>query len=55
MMDQLSIPEVIPQNTSDTTSTPHPDTTPQISQEPTTTPKPLTAERSGHLTTNTKN
>ena len=32
------------QNTSDTTSTPHPDTTPQISQEPTTTPKPLTAE-----------
>ena len=32
------------QNTSSTTSTPHPDTTPQISQEPTTTPKPLTAE-----------
>ena len=32
------------QNTSGTTSTPHPDTTPQISQEPTTTPKPLTAE-----------
>ena len=32
------------QNTSDTTSTPHPDTTPQISQEPTTTPKLLTAE-----------
>ena len=32
------------QNTSDTTSTPHPDTTPQISQEPTATPKPLTAE-----------
>ena len=36
------------QNTSDTTSTPHPDTTPQISQEPTTTPKSLTAE---HLDT----
>ena len=32
------------QNTSSTTSTPHPDTTPEISQEPTTTPKPLTAE-----------
>ena len=32
------------QNTSDTTSTPHPETTPQISQEPSTTPKPLTAE-----------
>ena len=32
------------QNTSSTTSTPHPDTTPQISQEPTTTPKPPTAE-----------
>ena len=32
------------QNTSDTTSTPHPDTIPQISQEPTTTPKPLTPE-----------
>ena len=32
------------QNTSSTTSTPHPDTTPQISQEPTATPKPLTAE-----------
>ena len=32
------------QNTSDTTSTSHPDTTPQISQEPTTTSKPLTAE-----------
>ena len=32
------------QNTSSTTSTPHPDTTAQISQEPTTTPKPLTAE-----------
>ena len=32
------------QNTSSTTSTPHPDTTPQISQEPTTTPQPLTAE-----------
>ena len=43
MMDQLSIPEVIPR-TPDTTSTPHPDTTPQVSQEPTATPKPLTAE-----------
>ena len=32
------------QNTSSTTSTPHPDTTPQISQVPTTTPQPLTAE-----------
>ena len=32
------------QNTSGTTSTPHPDTKPQISQEPITTPKPLTAE-----------
>ena len=32
------------QNTSGTTSTPHPDTKSQISQEPTTTPKPLTAE-----------
>ena len=32
------------QNTSATTSTPHPDTTPQISQEPTITLKPLTAE-----------
>ena len=32
------------QNTSSTTSTPHPDTTPPISQELTTTPKPLTAE-----------
>ena len=32
------------QNTSDTTSTPHPDTTTQVSQKPTTTPKPLTAE-----------
>ena len=32
------------QNTSSTTSTPHPDTTPQISQEPTTIPKPLSAE-----------
>ena len=31
------------QNTSNTTSTPHPDKTPQISQEPTTTPKSLTA------------
>ena len=36
------------QNTSSTTSTPHPDTTPQIPQEPTTTPKPLTAD---HLAT----
>ena len=32
------------QNTSSTTTTPHPDTMPQIFQEPTTTPKPLTAE-----------
>ena len=32
------------QNTSSTTSTPHPDTTPQLSQEPTTTSKPLMAE-----------
>ena len=44
MMDQLSIPEVIPSTPLDTTSTPHMDTTPQISQEPTTTPKPLTAD-----------
>ena len=44
MMDQLSIPEVHIQNTSDATSTPHMDTTPQISQEPTTTPKLLTAD-----------
>ena len=36
------------QNSSGTTSTPHPDTTPQISQEPATTPKPFTAE---HLDT----
>ena len=32
------------QNTSSSTSTPHPDTAPKISQEPTTTPQPLTAE-----------
>ena len=32
------------QNTSSTTSTPHPNTTPLIYQEPITTPKPLTAE-----------
>ena len=32
------------QNSSSTTSTPHPDTTPQISQELTTAPRPLTAE-----------
>ena len=44
MMDQLSIPEVIPRNTSDTTSTPHMDTAPHIFQEPTTTPKPITAD-----------
>ena len=33
------------QNTSSSTSTPHPDKTPQLSQEPLTTPKPLTADR----------
>ena len=37
------------QNTSDTTTTPHPDTTPQISQEPTTTSKLLTAEHQDAL------
>ena len=50
MMDQLSIPEVIPRMP----LTPL-QQLPQISQEPTTTLKPLTAETSGCLTSNAKN
>ena len=43
MMDQLSIPEVIPRTSLVPPQHPHPDATPLISQEPTTTPKPLMA------------
>ena len=43
-MDQLSIPEVIPKSTLDSTSALHTDTAPHISQDATTTPKPITAD-----------
>ena len=43
MMDQFSIPEVVPGTLQTPLQTPHMDTTPQISKEPTTAPKPLTA------------
>ena len=43
-MDQLSIPDIVTQSTSDSTPALHTDTAPHISQDATTTPKPLTAD-----------